>query len=130
MLTDKRGITPVISNLLLTVIAVAAMAIATTATYIITGNLRDTMSERFIIEDVWFKPSNEIAIYLRNIGKIKVEITAVYINYTSQALTQFELGVGEYRWLNITYGWELGCAYHISILSNRGTKVVDYYKAT
>jgi len=127
---DKRGITPVISNLLLTVIAVAAMAIATTATYIITGNLRDTMSERFVIEDVWFKPNNEIAMYLRNVGKIKVEITAVYINHTAQAFTQFELRVGEHRWLNITYSWELGCAYHINILSNRGTKVVDYYRAT
>jgi len=69
MLGNKRGITPVISNLLLMVIAVAAMAIATTATYVITGNLRDTMGERFIVEDVWFGQNNEVAIYLRNMGK-------------------------------------------------------------
>jgi len=51
---NKRAITPVLSNLLLTVVAVAAMSIATTATYVITTNLRETMGERVIIEDVWF----------------------------------------------------------------------------
>jgi len=49
---DKRAITPVLSNLLLTVVAVAAMSIATTATYVITTNLKETMSERIIIEDL------------------------------------------------------------------------------
>jgi len=50
---DRRAITPVLSNLLLMVVAVAAMSIATTATYVITTNLRETMSERLITEDVW-----------------------------------------------------------------------------
>jgi len=50
-ISDKRAITPVLSNLLLTVMAVAVMALATTATYVITTNLRETMSERVIIED-------------------------------------------------------------------------------
>ena len=53
-LCDKRAITPVLSSLLLTVVAVAAMAIATSATYVITTNLRENMSERVIVEDVWF----------------------------------------------------------------------------
>ena len=130
LLKDKRGITPVISNLLLMVIAVAAMAIATTATYVITGNLRDTMGERFIIEDVWFKQNNETAIYLRNIGKVTMDISAVYINHTSQSFTPFELKVGEHRWLNITYSWRSESVYHINIFTNRGTRVAEYYRAT
>ncbi len=55
--TDRRAITPVLSSLLLTVVAVAAMAIATTATYVVTTGLRDEMSERVIVEDMWFNTS-------------------------------------------------------------------------
>ena len=130
MLKNKRGITPVISNLLLMVIAVAAMSIATTATYVITGNLRDTMGERFILEDVWFKESDEIAIYLRNVGKTVIKISAAYINHTSQSFTPSELKVGDHKWLNITCSWRLGSVYYINIVTNRGNKVADYYKAT
>ena len=68
ILLNKKGISSVLSNLLLMVIAVAAMSIATTATYFITENLRENMGERFIIEDVWFK-TGEIVVYLRNVGK-------------------------------------------------------------
>ena len=52
---EQEGISPVLSSLPLTVIAVVGMSIAMTATYVITGNLRETMGERFIVEDVWFK---------------------------------------------------------------------------
>lgn len=130
MLKDTRAITPVISNLLLMVIAVAAMAIATTATYVITGNLRDTMGERFIVEDVWFKQNNETAMYLRNVGKVTIEITAVYINNTSPSFTSFELEVDEHRWLNIAYSWRSESVYHINIFTNRGTKFTEYYRTT
>lgn len=54
LLLDKRAITPVLSHLLLTVIAVSVMSIATSATYVITTNLRENRGERIIIEDVWF----------------------------------------------------------------------------
>ena len=129
MLENNRGITPVMSNLLLTVIAVAAMAIATTATYVITGNLHDMMGERFIIEDVWFKQNNETAIYLRNVGKITIEIIAAYVNHIPESFTPFELKVGEHGGLNITYSWRSESVYHIAILTIRGTEVADYYGA-
>ena len=81
-LKDVKAISPVLSNVLLMLIAVAGMSIAITAMYIITGNLRDTMGERFIVEDVWF-PTGKIAVYLRNTGKISISIAAVYVNHTS-----------------------------------------------
>jgi len=84
-LRDKKGITPVLSNVLLMAIAVAGMMIAITATYVITDNLRETMGERFIVEDVWFKTGDEIAVYVRNIGKMPIEVVAVYVNYTSES---------------------------------------------
>lgn len=129
MLWNRRGISPVLSSLLLTVIAVAGMSIAITATYVITGNLRETMGERFIVEDVWFKTgTDEIAIYLRNTGKTSIKIAAVYVNYTSESFTPLELGLKDHGWLNITYSWDAGSVYHINVVTSRGTQVADYYK--
>ena len=128
---DRRAITPVLSNLLLMVVAVAAMSIATTATYVITTNLRETMSERLVIEDVWFNNStNNINVYLRNIGKVAVQISAVYVNHTSQDFTApFSLEIGSHGWLNISHAWFSQSLYYIDIVTSRGTHVGGYYKA-
>lgn len=111
------------------VIAVAAMSIAITATYVITDNLHDTMGERLIVEDVWFT-TGKISIYLRNVGKISIKIAAVYIDHTPQTFTPFELEENGHGWLNVTYGWSSNSAYHLNIVTNRGTKVGDYYGST
>jgi hypothetical protein len=128
---DRRAITPVLSNLLLTVVAVAAMALATTATFIITTNMRETMSERIIIEDVWFNNSTgNIDVYLRNIGKVAVHVSGVYVNHTSQYyMTPFDLEISEYKWLNISQSWASSDVYYVNIVTTGGTHVGDYYEA-
>lgn len=128
-LRDKKGITPVLSNVLLMAIAVASMMIAITATYVITNNLRETMGERFIVEDVWFKTGDEIAIYVRNIGKMPIEVVAVYVNYTSESFTSLELGIEGHGLVNVTYSWSSDSIYNIKVVTTRGTKVVDYYRS-
>ena len=110
------------------VIAVAAMSIAVTATYFITDNLHDTMGERLIVEDVWFT-AGKISIYLRNVGKVSIKIAAVYVDRTPQSFTPLELEEKKHGWLNVTYGWSSNSAYHLNIVTNRGTKVVDYYES-
>lgn len=136
MFRDRRGITPVLSNILLMVIAVAGMSIAMTATYIITNNLKEIMGERFIIEDVWFKTdalgyNNTIAVYLRNVGKMAIEISAVYVNYTSQSFSSLKLEVNEHNWLNITLtsDWMSGSIYFINIVTRKGNQIASYYEA-
>ena len=131
MLRDKRGITPVLSNVLLMVIAVAGMSIAMTATYIITGNLKEIMGERFIVEDVWFEPPDTIAVYIRNVGKMAIEISAVYVNFTSQSFSSLILETGDHNWLNITLSndWIADSVYYINIVTRRGNQVADYYGA-
>jgi hypothetical protein len=131
LLHDKRGVTPVLSNLLLTVVAVAAMTIATTATYVITDNLRDTMSERAVIEDIWFNnQTGTIDVYVRNIGKTAIQVTALYVNHTSQNFTEpFTLEIGQHRWLNIYETWTSGNLYHIDIVTTRGTHLEEYSTA-
>jgi len=125
---NKKGIAPVLSNLLLMVIAVAGMSIVMTATYVITSNLRETMGERFIVEDAWFK-NGEVNLYLRNVGKVSIKIGAVYINYTAETFAPLELDIGDHGWLNVTYSWDSNSLYHINIVTVRGTQVVDYYES-
>lgn len=128
---DKRAITPVLSNLLLTVVAVAAMALATSATYVITSNMRENMSERMIIEDVWFDSVNgNIKIYLYNIGKVAVHVSGVYVNRTSRSFTRpYDLEVKQHGWLNISQNWVSGSIYYLDVVTTRGTHVGDYYEA-
>lgn len=130
-LSDRRAVTPVLSNLLLTVVAVSAMALATTATYVITSDLRDRMSERIAVEDVWFNSvTNSTDVYLRNVGKVAVRLSGVYINHTSQSFTKpFHLEIGEHRWLNISQPWVSGNLYYVDIVTARGLHVGGYYKA-
>jgi len=130
-LNNNHGVTPVLSSLLLTVVAVAAMAIATTATYVITNNLRDTMSERVIIEDVWFNSQTRtIDVYIRNIGKTAIQVKAVYVNYTSQNFTKpFNLEIGQHKWLSIYEVWIPGSLYHVNMVTTRGTHVEEYSTA-
>jgi hypothetical protein len=130
LLRDKRAITPVLSSLLLTVVAVAAMAIATSATYMITSNLKDNMSERAIVEDVWFKDATHISLYMRNIGKVAIRVSAVYVNHASQSFNSpFRLELNKHSWLNLEYSWSSGELYYIDIVTNRGTHIAGYYKA-
>ena len=126
-LRSKRGVTAVLSNVLLTVVAVAAMSLAASATYVITNNMRQIMGERIIAEDVWFTP-NQISIYLRNTGKVAIEVSSVYVDFKSQSFMPFALEVGEHGWLNMTYSWDAGTLCHINVVTSRGTKIVDYYR--
>jgi hypothetical protein len=123
---NKRGITPVLSSLLLTVIAVAGMSIAITATYVITDGLHDNMGERFIVEDVWFT-ADTISLYIRNVGKIAIHLDAVYVNKIGQSFTAFELVPNKHGWMNITYKWSSDTAYEINVVTKRATSIVDYY---
>ena len=129
LLRDKRAITPVLSSLLLTIVAVAAMAIATSATYMITSNLKDNMSERVIAEDVWFDDAM-VKVYMHNVGKVAVRVSSVYVNHTSQSFNSpFRLELNKHGWLNLEYSWSSGELYYIDIVTNRGTHIASYYKA-
>ena len=123
---NRKAITPVLSSLLLTVIAVAGMSIAITATYVITDGLHDSMGERIIVEDVWFT-ADQISIYVRNVGKVSINVASVYVNRTSQSFMAFELEQGTHGWLNVTYTWTPNSVYEIKFVTRRSTNIVDYY---
>jgi hypothetical protein len=130
-LKNKRAITPVLSHLLLTVVAVSIMSLATSATFIITTNLRETMGERLLVEDVWFEEgNNEIDINVRNVGKVSIQVAAVYVNNIGQLFNSpFNLEINENDWLTVDLGWISGEVYYIDILTKRGTHIASHYKA-
>ena len=130
-LRDKRAITPVLSHLLLTVVAVAIMSLATSATFMITTNLRQTMGERVIVEDVWFNnATGTVDVYLRNVGKADIQISNVYVNHVSQSFSDLSsLQLNKHGWLRIALSWDPGESYYIDIVTKRGTHVASYYKA-
>jgi len=132
LFADKRAITPVLSNLLLMIVAVAAMSIAATATYVITTNLRETMGERLIIEDVWFNNAtgvNRISVYIRNVGKVPITVSTVYMNHSRQSSPKLSFELEEHGWLYITYHWTTNILCCVDIVTSRGTHVGGYYKA-
>ena len=130
-LADKRAITPVLSSLLLTVIAVSAMAAATSATYVITTNLRETMSERVVVEDVFFNSATHtVDVYLSNTGKVNIHVLSVYVNHASQTFNSpFNLAIEGGGWLSIACTWDSGSTYYVDIVTNRGTHIADDYRA-
>ncbi len=131
LLHDHRAITPVLSNLLLTVVAVAVMGLATTATYVITTDMRENMSERLVIEDVWFNNATSgISLYLRNIGKVVIHISNVFVNHTPTLFAKpFDLELSRGRWLDISEAWSSGNLYFFDVVTSRGTHVGGYYQA-
>jgi hypothetical protein len=130
LLHDKRAISAVLSHLLLTVVAVAVMSIATSATFVITTNLRENMGERVVVEDVWFNDaSGSLDVYLRNVGKVDIEVLAVYVNHEAQEVDSvLSLKVNEDGWLSVASKWESGDVYYIDIVTGRGTHVAGSYK--
>jgi len=130
-LRDKRAITPVLSHLLLTVVAVAIMSLATSATFVITTNMRETMGERVIVEDVWFNSAaGTVDVYMRNVGKADIQVSSVYVEHVGQSFNgPFRLEVNKHGWLRIACTWASEEAYYIDIVTKRGTHIANYYKA-
>jgi FlaG/FlaF family flagellin (archaellin) len=149
LLHDKRAISAVLSHLLLTVVAVALMSLAASATFVITTDLRHNMGERALVEDVWFTGESAsvssawasidakgegvvgVEIYLDNVGKVDMQVEAVYINHASQKFQDFSLKVGDQGTLNVDFTeWKPGEVYYIDIVTTRGNHIADSYKAT
>ncbi|TET56822.1 hypothetical protein E3J51_04210 [Candidatus Bathyarchaeota archaeon] len=127
-LANRCGVTPVLSSVLLMIVAVAAMSLAASATYVITDNMRQIMGERAIVEDVWFT-ANGISIYLRNVGKVPVTVSSTYVNFSIQPFTALIIEVEEHGWLNMSYSWVSNGLYNINIVTTKGSKIMDYYNA-
>jgi len=139
-----KGVSPIISIFLMAIIVASAFGVLYAFVLDYTANRKlyftqffqnatEEIQERFIIEDVWFtseneNKNNEIHIYVRNVGRIAINITTVTINETSRPVSLY-LNVGEHDWLNLTQSWNYDTTYYIVVETSRGNTVEGYYKS-
>lgn len=133
-LNFKRGVSPIISSILMVMIVVASMAIVITATHTITLRMRERMLERLTIEDVYFFKKGEkkfIGIYALNTGKVPLNIVAVYVDGELVITSPHSLYLEplDSGWINATYPWKPEKVIHLLVVTERGNSVEDYYKA-
>jgi len=134
----SKGISPVIGVLLLIIIAVASAVLTYFWVSGYMGQLKATSSpatlqEKIRIEAVEYRPSyNTLAIWVRNIGDVRVRIYGAYlIDHTGTVIRYrtgwyHDLNPGEVYdyWLRPVYSSDLrdGETYLVKIVTTKGTE--------
>jgi len=129
----KRGVSPIVSGLLLIVIVFAgfSMLYSITDSWIRAQRRNELfyMHERFIIEDIWFRNSSGtrtlVTIFIRNIGDVDLKITQCKIDdkiYTNTP-GELELSPDIAGYMNVTFSWSPETTYKIEFKTERGNFV-------
>ena len=139
---NKRGLSPVISSVLLTA-AVVAVGLTVVVWSNSTFSARQTgagdflssrseaLKESFVIEDVWFDEdtSKYIDVTVRNVGSIDMEVAAIYVNGSMVWNGGQGIEVGEAITINVTFAWESG-EYRVVVATARGNQVREWYSTS
>jgi len=129
----KRGVSPIVSGLLVIVLVFAgfSMLYSITDSWIRAQRRNELfyMHERFIIEDIWFRNSSGtrtlVTIFIRNIGDVDLKITQCKIDdkiYTNTPGV-LELSPGIAGNMNVTFSWSPDTTYKIEFKTERGNFV-------
>lgn len=139
---NKRGLSPVISSVLL-----AAAVVAIGMTVVVWSNSTfsarqsaagaflssrsESLKESFVIEDVWFYESSPkyVDVTVRNVGSIDMEVAAIYINGTAVWEGGQKIEVGEAATIKVYFDWDSG-EYRIVVATARGNQVREWYSTT
>lgn len=137
-LKRDRGVTPVVSALLMIVVTVAAFALLYGATdsWIRaqrTGPLL-RLKERVVIENVWFLTNatgKYVCVYSRNVGEVEVTIYSFQVGggVPSPMSGDITLSVGRGGWMNASYSWSVGTTYEVRVLTDRGGEFITHAMA-
>ncbi|MCC5998741.1 MAG: hypothetical protein LM573_06655 [Thermofilum sp.] len=129
----RTGVSPVIATLLLIVIAVAAAVLAYIWIIGYQGTLTQQAStaqlqERIKIEAVQYT-GGSLTVYVRNIGDVKVDVTALYVYDPSGTIIQAKtnaninnLAPGSLGSDSITVTLTSGTTYTVKAVTPRGTE--------
>jgi hypothetical protein len=133
---NKRGLSNVVSALLMILVVMVGMGLlfAYLTTYVAQYQVGSGSSvlESMTMEDVWFKNSNQVEIWVYNVGKVGFTITSIYVNATSIDQSDFTVNsssdpsiipVGGHADVLITLSqpWSNGVAYSFKIVTYRGS---------
>jgi len=122
----KRGISPIVSSLLMLLVTVIAFGVVLGYTNsFISAQRANTLAnirERLVVEDIWFRLNGTISIYVANVGTVPLQITEVLVNSenvdispSSLKLSRFELGE-----VRFSISWLSGSEYSFTIITKGG----------
>lgn len=145
----QRGLSPVIASVLLVLIVASLGSVlflyANSSVQIYASNTgaflsrsSDTLKERFAIEYVRFE-SSTLNVTVRNVGRLDIRVVALYlldatdgrILLASTGVTSL-VNVGLFTSFTIPYGSfvpQSGTTYQVSIVTDRGSRVTENWKA-
>ena len=122
----KRGISPIVSSLLMLLVAVIAFGLVLGYTNnFISAQRSNTLAyirERLVVEDIWFRLDSTISLYIVNVGTVPLQITEVHVNNVNVDVTpsplkllRYELGEARFN-----LSWVPGVEYSFTIITNGG----------
>jgi len=122
----KRGISPIVSALLMLLITV--IAFGTVLGYVNNfisaqrDNTLATIRERLVVEDIWFHLNNTISIYVANVGTVPLQITEVRVNNENVDInpSPLKLSRSELGEARFSYSWISGSEYDFTIITEGG----------
>ena len=123
---SRRGISPIVSSLLMLLITVISFATMLGYTNNFLSAQRSsalsTIRERLIVEDVWFHPNDTLTIYITNIGRAPVKIEEIHLNNENIEFTPrpLSLGLFDIGPVQLDYNWTSGTEYLILIAASGG----------
>ena len=133
--TKRRGISELMSNLILVIIVVGGMmATITLATDYFHNILDQAKPEKLAIEDVTFSSTNIITVTVRNIGKTDSKIVTVLVNDEDMSSymspSTLTLQPSHKGHIYATCSWASGETYTIVVMSERGATTYGSYTAS
>lgn len=137
LIGNKRALSPVLSTVFLILIVAVGMSVAFAffVNYVkeYQAGRGSSVMELIEIEDVWFKDAEgrPIEVWLYNYGKVEVKIVSVYVDGQQVDFTLEAAGiaVGKHGSLTVYLGggWEEGKAYHLKVVTERGSAFEGTY---
>jgi len=128
---DKRGVSPVVSAVIMILVVMIGMSalFAFFVTYARDFQMGSgsAVLESMTVEDVWFKNSTSVELWVYNFGKVNVTITDVYVDSNSVAKLDLTVAVGEHGQIDVTSSFEHDESYGFKIVTARGTSFEGTY---
>ena len=131
--SNKRGVSPVVSAVIM--ILVVMIGMSTLFAFFINYS-RDfqlgsgsAVLESMTVEDVWFRNSNTVEIWVYNFGKVNLKITDVYVDSSAVlfAPDDLHIAIGEHEQIIVSSSFVASGRYHFKIVTTRGTSFEGTY---
>lgn len=137
----SKGISPIISALLLLAITVSVFSILLATIHWWLSDQRyyrmQAIRERLIIEDAWFMPPPKdtiIRLTFTNVGKTALAIRMVIVNGRvmwglKEEKVEIEIGETRIIYVNLSSPWSPNTVYSIRVITERGNEIERIFSA-